>query len=127
LADSGGQLAKNTLTGIVKLLIGETNNSRVVRLAIGGTKCFGVRELGFHDLQIGSITLLRTPLYSGLLPGYLSDTGGSSDTLACLRQGAGTQDGNGRAAATKVIVLAEVRNVGLDSILDSLDIAVLAC
>jgi hypothetical protein len=50
LADSGGQLAKNTLTGIVKLLIGETNNSRVVGLAIGGTKCFGVGKLGFHDL-----------------------------------------------------------------------------
>jgi hypothetical protein len=43
-----------------------------------------------------------------------------------LRQGAGAQGGDGRAAATKVIVLAEVRNIGLDRILDSLDIAVLA-
>jgi hypothetical protein len=58
LADSGGQFAKDTLTGIVKLLIGETNYSRVAGLAIGGTKCFRVGELGFDDLQIGSITLL---------------------------------------------------------------------
>jgi hypothetical protein len=58
LADSGGQLAKDTLTSIVKLLIGETNYSRVAGLAIGGTKCFGVGELGFDELQIGSVTLL---------------------------------------------------------------------
>lgn len=84
MADSGGQLAKDTLTGVVKLLISKTDYSRVAGLTIGSTECFGVGELGFYDLQIGSITLLRTTLYDGLFPGYLFDARGGSDTLACL-------------------------------------------
>jgi hypothetical protein len=126
LADSGGQLAKNTLTGIVKLLVCETNYSRVAGLTIGGTECFGIGKLGFDNLQVGSITLLRTTLYNRLFFGYLLDAGGGSDTLACLRQGARAQGGDGRAAATQVVVLAEICSVGLDGILDGLDIAILA-
>jgi hypothetical protein len=112
------------LTGIVKLLVGKTNDSWVVVLAIGGTKCFGVGELTRDGLEAGSGTDLWTALYNGLLLGYLSDTRGGSDTLACLGQGVGAQGGDGRASSDKVVVLAEEGSVGLDGVLDSLDIAI---
>jgi hypothetical protein len=113
------------LTGIVKLLVSKTNDSWVLSLAIGGTECFGVGELTRDGLEVGSATGLWTALYKGLLLGYLSDTRAGSDTLACLGQGVGAQGGDGRASSDEIVVLAEEGSVGLDGILDSLDIAIL--
>lgn len=45
------------MTSIVKLLIGKTNDSGVVVLAIGSTECFRIGELSLDDLEVGRITL----------------------------------------------------------------------
>jgi len=76
-------------------LIGETNDSGIAVLAIGSTECFRVGELSLDDLEVGRITLCRAALHNRLLLGYLLDTRGGSDTLACTGKVLGVEGGDG--------------------------------